>query len=139
MRIVIVALAFVLAVSFAALAAEGDAKATGAAAKPAANPDVATVMGKLTKIDGKSLTIAAKEKGSEATKDVVVTVADTTKVFTREMTKEAKPVPAKVEDLKVDQGVRVEFNKTTNVANSITIAVKPAAAAPAAPAAPKAK
>lgn len=129
MRIVIVALVAVLAVSFAALAAEGDAKAAGAA--KAANPDVAMANGKLTKIDGKSLTIATKEKGSEATKDVVVTVADTTKVFTREGGKEAKPVPAKVEDLKVDQSVRVEFNKTTNVANSITISVKPAAAAPA--------
>ena len=80
--------------------------------------------------------MGAKERGSDATKDVVVTIADTTKVFTHEAgAKGTKPVAAKVEDLKVGQDVRAEYNKATNVISGITIIVK-TAAAPATPAAP---
>ena len=132
MRIVIVALVAVMALSFVSLA-EGEKAVPAGTTVTTVKTDMVRVGGQLTKIDGKSLTLAVKS--GDGTKDVVVTIADVTKVSTREDTKGAKPVDAKVEDLKVGQSVRVNYDKTTNVAASIIIMVKPAAAAAPAPAA----
>ena len=121
-----------------------------------ARPQMANVTGKLTKIDGKALTIApaaeaaAKEaKEAKEVKDVVVTCDDSTRVFKMMPTDEAAPatekgkeaprgrrVPAKFEDLKVGQQVRAYYNDKTGLARGVTITTVEAAASSPATTAP---
>ena len=74
------------------------------------------VAGKLTKIDGKALSIAADD-GS----DVTITVNDATK-FRRDGDKDAAVTLA---DLQVGQSVRAYYNKADNVATAVIIAKTP--------------
>lgn len=87
-------------------------------APPQPNPANTRLAGKLTKIDGKALTIAA-EDGSG---DVVITCGDSTKYR-----KDGDPqgVEHKFEDLAVGQMVRSYYNKTTGVVGVVIIAKAP--------------
>ena len=75
------------------------------------------LVGQLTKIEGKALTI------TEGGKDTVVTCNDMTK-FGRDSDK----ATVKLEDLKIGQPVRTYYDKTTNVALIVRIADAPGAA-----------
>jgi hypothetical protein len=140
--IVVVAIAF--GVSALAQPEEGAAKA---------RPQMATVTGKLTKIDGKALTIAPaadpQAKDAKEAKEVVVTCDDSTRIFKMIATDEVAPagekakeaprgrrVPAKHEDLKVGQSVRASYNEKTGVVRGITITTVEAAAGSPASTAP---
>ncbi len=79
-------------------------------------PKATKIVGQLTKIDGKSLTITTKD--GDKTKDTVVTVTDTTKVT--QQGEGRKGEPAKVEDLKVGQHVTA-FYKADNTLTAIMI------------------
>jgi flagellar hook-associated protein FlgK len=68
------------------------------AAAPSGAPDVRPIMGELTKIEGKTLTIAVRRQGAEPTSQTA-TVDDATEITTE--------MPALVEDLKVGDRVRI--------------------------------
>ncbi len=99
------------------------------------------ITGKLTKIDGKALTIAVTENG--ATKDVVVNCVEQTRFFKaapppsgeggQAAEKAAKGrmggSPAKFEDLKVGQEVMTAYNAADGIARMVRIAAEVAAPA----------
>jgi hypothetical protein len=74
--------------------------------------DQVRLVGKLAKIDGKTLTIA-----SDGSKDTVVTCTDATKVH-----RDADNAMLKFTDLKVEQTVRVYYTKSNNIATLVNIA-----------------
>jgi len=96
-------------------------------ANPGATPPkgddrkITGVNGTLTKIDGKTLTIAAA--GKEA-KEVVVTCNDATRI-TRQSEKPGTPgTQLKLEDLKTGQFVRVYYSAIDNVAIGVIVLLK---------------
>ena len=95
--------------------------------------------GKLTKIDGKALTISVTENG--ATSDVVVTCTDQTRIFKNAQPAAGAPrgargpgAGAKFEDLKVGQEVMAGYSAGDNVARMVRITADVAAAGEATPA-----
>ncbi len=108
---------------------------TGSATAPTrGRMEFERAVGKLTKIDGKSLTVAMTENGT--TKDVVVTCTDATRIIKsiRPANAAAAPVrggrgpgtPAKFEDLKVGQEVFAAYSASDNTARMIRITAEAA-------------
>jgi hypothetical protein len=110
------------------------------AANTASRPRFQTLSGKLTKIDGKALTITTTAEGQ--TKETVVTCNDATRILkttqpaagAAEAPKRGRGpgTPAKFEDLEVGQQVMALYNAEDNIARLVRIV--PEAAAPSSPA-----
>lgn len=83
-----------------------------AAVATAADTETVRIAGKLTKIDGKALTITGTDG-----KATVVTCNDASKV-----SRDGQTEPAKFEDLKVGQEVRAYCTKADNIVQHIHIA-----------------
>lgn len=99
-------------------------------------PGMASVAGKLIKIDGKALTIAATVNGE--TKDTVVTCDNSTRfgiatsvrsgegrVEGKETPGAGRPAAAKFGDLKVGQQVTVVYNIESKIAGRVRITAEP--------------
>ncbi|MGD0897069.1 MAG: hypothetical protein ABR915_04485 [Thermoguttaceae bacterium] len=77
--------------------------------------DQVRLVGKLAKIDGKTLTITST--ADDGSKTTVVTCNDATKVH-----RDADNAMLKLADLKVGQTVRVYYTKSNNIATLVNIA-----------------
>jgi hypothetical protein len=124
------------------------AQTTGpSAASTAGGVHIERVTGKLTKIDGKALTISATVEGK--TTETVVTCDDTTRFFKLTQPAAAQPpaegagpamrgrgrglrgAPAKFEDLQVGQELMAVYNADGNIARMVRITETAAPSSPA--------